>query len=453
MNVAQAYPPRTDSNGVTWYKPAVDMVIKGKPKPGWTSNRDYAHPDYQEEPVTTLPDDLPEDIDARTTEWEGYELPPEPPRFKPQYSGYQYLVPSVADGRRKAKSPRATTISKTLSDEYNLNRWRRRETAARVLQVALLPRDTPIRDTTAGRIVDGLRKRIEGDKVTDFDKALDLLDDMLGGNEANERGTSVHAWMEALDLGQVLYKDLPEWVMPYADAYLAILARFGLVAVPEYVERIVLNDRGDETVVGQIDRIYLCVSTGDLILGDLKTSKTTSLQYAWLEYAVQLGVYGWARHMISTDGTTWGPMPKLLGIPHHSDHAEGCPLNNEDLFDGETCVGCGSKGDPRQPFAILVHLPSDDPAKAQAITFDLTWGAETLVRSIEARTARKEAKTTVPFRHAIPVPNDHALRYVEARQALMKITTADEGEAVYNAYQDVWDDDLGEFAGAVSELV
>ena len=69
-----------------------------------------------------------------------------------------------------------------------------------------------------------------------------------------------------------------------------------------------------------------------------------------------------------------------------------------------------------------------------------------------ARARRKEAEKVVP-RHAIPTPSKQAVRYAEARLALSAITTADEGQAVYETYQDVWDSDLDDFGGTVAELV
>ncbi|QBI96409.1 hypothetical protein SEA_DONNY_51 [Mycobacterium phage Donny] len=454
--VAEMFPARRQPDGSVWYRGG-----KGD-QAGWTSNPDYADPSYfaagapeplppvldpseaqnvseagsepaattTEESAVTAIDDTGE-IMGRQTEWEGYPLPPEPPRYKPKFNGWkQYLLPAPQTSRPTGFT-RATTVADTLDDVVGLWKWKRRETALRVLKVCQMDRDAMLSErfkVTAGEALDAIVAALDEPTVGPLDKALDVLDNLQGGKDSAELGTAVHAWLEAIDLGQVLYSDVPEMFRPYVDRYQDILKGFGLIAVPEYVERIVMNDLGEETVTGQIDRIYKIATTGDLILGDVKTSK--SLQYSWLSYAVQLAVYGWATKMLNLDGSGWEPMPKLYGVPHPDDEED----------------------DDRPAFAVLMHIPSDQPERGQAVTMDLTWGAETMITSIETRDRRKAAKNgkSVAGIHALPMPSDDGLRLAEARVALTRITTADEGQAVYETYQDVWDDDLGEFAAAVA---
>ncbi|AOQ28932.1 hypothetical protein SEA_THYATIRA_76 [Mycobacterium phage Thyatira] len=45
MSVAEQYPARTDSNGVTWFRPARDTGLDFS-QWGWTSDPTQAHPDY-----------------------------------------------------------------------------------------------------------------------------------------------------------------------------------------------------------------------------------------------------------------------------------------------------------------------------------------------------------------------------------------------------------------------
>ena len=108
--------------------------------------------------------------------------------------------------------------------------------------------------------------------------------------------------------------------------------------------------------------------------------------------------------------------------------------------------------DIREDFAILLHIPSNQPDLAAAITIDKWFGGESLVASIETRQRRKRAEKEVP-KHAVPVPSKEAIRYAEARTALSQIETQADGQKVYETYQDVWDDDLNEFGGTVAELV
>ena len=230
-------------------------------------------------------------------------------------------------------------------------------------------------------------------------------------------------------MGLVLLRDVPAVVRPHVDAYRRVMAHRGLVPLPEYVERTVLNTRcndlsavrddgvtGGEAVAGKIDRIYRIVTTGELVLGDVKTSK--SLKYSWLSFAVQVGgVYGWAQQVLNLDGTGWEPMPEL-----------------------------------REDFAVLMHVPSDSPSGAAAITIDLNWGANMFIDSVATRMRRKEAPTAVP-RHAIPAPSEAAIRYATARNELSAITSLDEGQAVYQKFESVWDADLNEHAERVAALL
>lgn len=377
--------------------------------------------------MTELAEDGTEVEAPRFTEWSRYPLPPLPPRAKVTYDGYgRYKLPSPSTGRPTGFS-RATTIASTLEETYNLNRWKRRQ-AVKAIFKALAATDIPAPQAAAADAFDvaggidmtqALRDaqeafRTENDKA--LDNAVDWLDNLTGGRDAAELGEAVHAWLEAVDAGTVLPAQVPEQFQPYVKAYRDVLRRHGLVAMAQYVERIVLNDQGEETVVGTIDRIYLVVTTGALVLGDVKTSKT--LEYSWLAYAVQFAVYGYATKMFAADGSGWEPMPEL---------------------DLSACY--------------CLHVPSDQPERAACITFDLFWGGTTMVASLEARRLRKAAAKAVPFVHEIPVPSKEALRYVEARDALLDITDAAALGDIWETYQDVWTDDLTELGEHVAQLL
>ncbi len=335
----------------------------------------------------------------RTTRTMGYPLPPEPPRALAVYDGYgRYKLPSPTTGRPTGYT-RATTVASTLDDTYNLSRWARRETARNVID--------------CGEQIDGYKAELftalqDGylaESNAAVDSALDAIDDVCGARDAAELGTAVHAWLEAVDIGAVAPANVPEQFQPYLASYRRVLARYGLVAVPEYVERIVLNDRGSETVVGTLDRIYRVQSTGELILGDVKTSKT--LEYGYMTYSCQLAVYGYASRMFAIDGTGWQPMPDINGT-----------------------------------YAIIIHVPSDQPERAEAVTMDLVFGAQTMHTALDVRRRRKEAKKLVPSVHALPIPSVTSLRYVEARHAIQDISHPGDLSGVWESYSDIWSDEL-----------
>jgi len=299
-----------------------------------------------------------------------------------------------------------------LDDSYHLTRWKIRTQVAAVLK---MQKRAEAGDTAAAELLDQMYELVADGNGNKVNGVLDKMDVMCGGRDAAELGTAVHAWLEAIDIGTVVASEVPDQFQPYLVNYQAVLAKHGLVAVPEYVERVVLNERGEQTVAGTLDRIYRIQSTGELVLGDVKTSKT--LEFGWLNYATQFAVYGYATKMLKMDATGWEPMPKI-----------------------------------NQEYAICLHVPSDTPEQASAVTFDLWFGGEAMKTALEARRRRSEAKTRVPYKHAIPVPTREALRYVEARQALQNISHPDQLSAVWERYSDVWDTELTQFGEQVAKL-
>lgn len=456
--IAHQYPARRQPDGRV-YRRSADKL--GNLADGWTDAPAYSHPSYfapdapeplpagvlaqdpgtglpmpeggseppainttttpKETPVTDIADDG--EFMPRETKWMRFPLPPETPRPASQFGTWGWYKLPDPDTGKPATFPRATTIAETLDDTYGLNKWKRRETAKRVFQLATMDPATVLHsswpDITAAVALEQIATAIAAPKVTVLDDTLETIDDLMGAAEARELGTCVHAWLEALDMGIVLLKDVPEVVRPHVVNARRVIAHRGLVMLPEYVERTVLNDRVEgDPVAGKLDRIAKIVATGDLVVLDVKTSKVDSFGYGWLTNGVQVGgVYSWADKILSLDGRSWEPMPTL-----------------------------------RDDFAILLHVPSDQPSKAAAITINMWWGGEVFAESLSARQRRKEAKVQVP-KHALPAPTPAAIRYAEARLALSEITTAAEGQTVYETYQDVWDDDLGEFATTVAELV
>ena len=450
-DIARLYPARVQPDGRVFYR-AVDQA--GKLTEGWTDQRAMAHPHYRrkgapeplsateshepppaDQPITTPPQEahmakMAKDLDAdlapmqvaRVTEYMHYPLPPYPPDRAPTEYGQWgwYKLPHPETGRPTGY-PRATTIAKTLEDRQGLERWNVRERCQQVLALSRMdPKQViysdPTGDTTAADALGALDDAIKGGKAYAIDAVLTMIDNVMGGADARELGECAHDWLGAVVAGRALLKHVPDIVKPHVKHGLRVIAHRGLFMLPEYTERTVLNDAGDETVAGRIDAIFRILSTGDLVLGDVKTSK--SLEYSWLAFGVQIGgVYGWASKMLTIDGKGWEDMPPI-----------------------------------RDDFAILLHIPSNEPDRAAAITIDKWWGGEALVQSIEVRQRRKSAEKSVP-RHTVPVPTKEAIRYATARTALSQIETPADGQKVYETYQDVWDSELDEFGGAVAGLV
>lgn len=358
---------------------------------------------------------------GRYSEFMRYPLPPLVPREECSFDGYgRYKLPSPTTGRPTSYT-RATTVAGVTSDHYNLVQWKIRTKVAAVLKAYdcyTAVTNNAVTDDTAielGQKYVTLMDAVDAGASRKINAAIDAIDDYAGGSDARELGGAVHDWLGAVDLGQVLAHQVPDQFQPYLTAYQDALARAGLIAVPDYVERLVLNDRGQETIAGRLDRIYRCVATGELYLGDLKTSKT--LDFSHLEYGIQFAIYGWATLMLGLDGLTWEPMPEI---------------NNE--------------------MALCVHVPSDQPERSQVVPFNLWAGGEYTVTALQVRAERKDAPKTI-LGQTTPIPTKEALRYVAARQAIQNIHDADDARGVMEEYRDVWDDELSQFGAQCFELL
>ncbi|EIC63586.1 hypothetical protein [Mycobacteroides abscessus] len=376
---------------------------------------------------------------ARYSEYSRYPLPPIPPQVEVSVDGYQrYKVPSPTTGKLTGFT-RATTVARTTAEEYNLEQWKIRTKVMAVLKakeayevvdvIAQGDEDT----VELAQLYEKLLKAIAEGKSRPINQAIDKIDDVAGGADARELGGAVHDWLGELDSGRILLHQIPEQFQPYAVAYQECLMRAGLIAMPEYIERLVLNNRGIETICGRIDRIYRCVTDGQLYLGDLKTSE--SLDFSLLEYAIQFAAYGYAPLMCAMDRLSWEPMPKLVGLPHPSD---------DEVF--------GEDGDPRDPMCFCVHVPRTQPERSQVIPFNLRFGADAYIQALEVRKTRTAAKKEV-LGQTTPIPSKEALRYVEARQALQNIHDEADARNVMEKYEDVLDDGLMEFGAQCFELL
>ena len=366
-------------------------------------------PERKQEQMTEMLTDG--SAEGRVTDFMRYPLPPAIVREEVQFDGWgRYKLPSPTTGKLTSYT-RATTLAKTISDDSGLTNWKIREKVHAVLRAQQLSvtvandmTDTELALVASYRELDKLMH--SGAKAGEINAAIDLIHDLAGGADARELGSAVHDWLDALDSNRVLFHQLPEFVQPYAANYLASLEAAGLVAVPEYSERVVLNDRGNESVAGRIDRIYRVVETGELILGDLKTSKLSSLDLAKVDYAIQFAIYGYATLMLNTDGLSWSPMPEI-----------------------------------NQDYCVVAHIPSDQPERATIVPFDLYAGGEGMLAAIEVREQRKSIakRATSPIHTS---PSGESLRLVAARHALLNIKEREDASRVFEQYEDIWDDSL-----------
>jgi len=382
--------------------------------------------------MTEVSDDFTLTERARVTEWSHYPLPPDlPGRFKPTYNHVgQYTLLHPTTGRQAAFT-RATTVAGVLDDTYNLDRWIQRKLIHAVLegvrlQMAQQQVNAPQLSEKELDVVTGMNHLWAANPNTQkYNQAIEKVDNLTGGRDASEFGTAVHAWLEALDCMIVRPSQVPEMFRAHCEAYRDLLRRHALFPEPQYTERIVFNDQNGfsipspsadgvsdrilcpgESITGTLDRIFRVLTSGVLVLGDVKTSKADSLEWGALEFAIQLCIYRLARLMLKLDGSGWEEMPKLYGST-----------------------------------AYLMHIPSDDPTRAACVALNMEFGYESLKVAIYVRDLRRRAKREA-LAGTIPIPSPEALQWAEARHAIQDVQNPAELAEIWNAHQSVWTDEL-----------
>lgn len=210
----------------------------------------------------------------------------------------RYLLPDPYEGHERAWT-RASTLARAMADEYNLTGWKLRMVALGIARNA---------DLSAGILA--LSDINEGDDKktarTLVDKAMERAESSVGAN----MGTAFHNFTHRLDRGESLASlRAPAEIETDLIEYQATLKRYGLGVVPDLVERIVVCP--ELGAAGTFDRILTQhpgpFSPFPLTVGDLKTGK--SVEWSWLEWAIQLAIYANATHMWDPATQSYTPMP------------------------------------------------------------------------------------------------------------------------------------------------
>lgn len=242
---------------------------------------------------------------------------------------------------------RATTLARTLSDEYMLNQWRIRQVVFGIGQrqdlFALAASAHPDDRNTLQSIGDQAQAAAESDKGANLGRAL-------------------HAFTQRLD-GRGVPDGTPDMYRPYLRAYASAMRAAGFEIQPQLIERIVACP--EIRTAGQFDRLLLPSGVPDspttrYVVGDLKTAKLDSITFAWLEIAIQLSVYAHSPVMWNHEKQKYEAMP---------------PVDLE--------------------YAIVMHLPQDlppDQARCDIYRVDILKGWEFALLAGRVREARQQMK-------------------------------------------------------------
>lgn len=228
----------------------------------------------------------------------------------------RYLLPDPETGVEKAWT-RATTIARTLADEYNLTLWKLRMVAR---GMGLRP------DLVAGAAA----ADPDADRKT-LDEIASKAMERAGGSTGATLGTALHSFTHRLDRGEALSSlGAPAPLDADLVEYGRALARHRLTVVPEWSERIIVVP--ELGVAGQFDNLVRqpagVTKSRPVAVLDKKTAK--SIEYSMLEIAIQLAIYAHAPLLWNPQTASYEPMPAdvdqeralVLHMPVGKAHAQ-----------------------------------------------------------------------------------------------------------------------------------
>jgi hypothetical protein len=246
-----------------------------------------------------------------------------------------YWLPPIGDPTAKRQRwTRATTLVKTVSDMFLIDRYHQRE-----IMIGLAKRED----------LYDLACTIDHDDKDALNKlALDVLEAAKSGRgyAGSEVGTAFHSATERLDRGDA-HGMRPKWDAKLANYEKAMSLR-GFTFNPLWMERRVVCERYQ--VAGTFDRIAQRgstnprVSDNPLFVTDLKTQKTF---YTWWEIAAQLAIYANADAMWDESQCRYVQMPKVdrdsafvtwMPVQHPGDDPDAVDVYRVDIAKGWRAV-------------------------------------------------------------------------------------------------------------------
>lgn len=287
-------------------------------------------------PAANLPDEMPE-VPASITR-DRWDRP---------------LITPTAGGKATAYT-RASTLGKTIEDNYNLSRWAQRNVA---LGLSRRP------DLVA--LAASVRTN-EGNDRAPLDEIADKAHEAAKGDRGANVGTALHKLSERRDEGEDL-SYLPPELTASLDAYSRCMAPLRVLASETFVVHDGLQTAGSfDRVVTPVEGVELVApdgtrfGPGDALVLDLKTGKAESAKYWGPGYAVQQTVYARGLpYRVGTGRISWAALgDAIMGPPSHA-------------------------------WALILHVPSDSPADAGLVWVNLELGAALAELCIEVRKARK----------------------------------------------------------------
>lgn len=229
----------------------------------------------------------------------------------------RYLLRDRETGRSRGWT-RVSTLAKCMADETLLTLWKRRMVAVGVAEHGrmLLDDGYELAEAVAAanlaltEATDRDELRAAKDRLNEL---CDLAHNLAGGDRGSDLGTALHALTEWSDAGRLGELDEPPPALELDRlAYVQAMADEEIERPVEWIERVVVNETLG--VAGTFDRILVmpfdCPRCGcHRRIGDLKTQK--SIDFGWLDIAIQLAAYANADYMIDLRTGEPEPMPTV----------------------------------------------------------------------------------------------------------------------------------------------
>lgn len=356
------------------------------------------------------------------------------PYYTEGYGPSRYLLRLPGEDKAKGRT-RATTFVKTIEDDTALKPW------LGTMAITGVLKSSAVRTAWSALLTRHPDPWYAGDEPkAECRQLVEQAQEAGGAGERRDTGTGLHDILEAVVTGNATVADVPDEWRPHVEAAVGLLEREGFEIVPDLCEVTLLNQRYGLDVVGRVDIGGLRNrATGKLHIGDWKTGGATwrsrknwktKAHEAWVDgyelsdlgHSMQMALYAGAEHVVIWPENKW-------------DACELIPMADVD-----------------QNEAVIIHVPSTEPANASLRFLDLNIGREGLELSARVRTIRR-ARPLLRRVGAVPpdaVQAPSSLRAeLEARLRALIAAHPDAGQTVARD----WPADVPTFKGSADHTV
>ena len=298
----------------------------------------------------------------------------------------------LPDGSDIVAYVRASKYGKLIEDYYTLHRWDERNIVWGMSRGRhLVVRAQSVREQTGREAVATLQDIAERAKL------------LAGADAGALTGTGLHKLSERRDAGEDL-SYLDPMTMACLDAYAELLTPFEILASETFVVCDALHG------AGSFDRVVrlrfpirwpdgIVWPAGMIVVIDVKTGKISSMPYWACDFSCQQLIYA--------TGVPYLPGVTVLDDPHKRSAGNVARVIDQPGVNGRiTWDDIGVPGGPSQEWALICHVPAQDPSQAHWERVNLTTAradADAAQRAwARARVSRAERFLALPAEALVP---------------------------------------------------